>query len=60
MGFEVKRKKNIIYNTIKYGKLLPVFPVYSFFLLYPNKGNKTRWTKLIGTLVKKKVQKIRT
>ncbi len=58
MGLQVKRKKNIIYNTIKYGKLLPVFPIYSFFLLYPN--NKTRWTELIGALVKKKFQKIRT
>ncbi len=60
MGFEMKRKKNIIDNTIKYGKLLSVFPIYSFFLLYPNKDNKTKWTKLIGTLVKKKVQKSRT
>ncbi len=60
MGFQVKRKKNIIYHTIKYGKLLPVFPIYSFFLLYPHNENKMRCTELIGTLVKKKFQKSRT
>lgn len=57
MGFQVKIKKNIIYNTIKYGKLLSVFPIHSFFLLYPNKENKTRSTEIIGTLVKKKISK---
>ncbi|AEU09518.1 ribonuclease P protein component [Blattabacterium sp. (Cryptocercus punctulatus) str. Cpu] len=49
---KIKRSTNII-NTIKYGKSLFFFPIYTYVLLYSNK-RYPEGIKLIGTLVKKK------
>ncbi|AWU43887.1 hypothetical protein DM815_02535 [Blattabacterium sp. (Cryptocercus kyebangensis)] len=52
-----KGEKNII-NTIKYGKSLFFFPIYTYVLLHSNKKYQ-EGIKLIGTLVKKKILKNR-
>ncbi|AWU42797.1 hypothetical protein [Blattabacterium punctulatus] len=55
--FKIKGSKNII-NTIKYGKSLFFFPIYTYVLFYSNKIYP-EGIKLIGTLVKKKILKNR-
>ncbi|AWU40000.1 hypothetical protein DM808_02435 [Blattabacterium punctulatus] len=55
---KIKGSKNII-NTIKYGKSLFFFPIYTYVLFYSNKILYPEGIKLIGTLVKKKILKNR-
>ncbi|WP_185851098.1 ribonuclease P protein component [Blattabacterium cuenoti] len=56
MGFPSK-KSNIIFNTIKNGKLFVFFPISIFFFLYPNEKKDKKWTNFIGILIKKKFKK---
>ncbi|WP_185851683.1 hypothetical protein [Blattabacterium cuenoti] len=58
----MKKKKNLHYAIIRYGRSFSVFPVLVFVLISEKEKSlkKIKTINLIGTLVKKKVSESRS